>query len=357
MANDQEAALAQPFHPPADLRWLALWREPVLEPELPIIDAHHHLFARPEWRYLFDELRTDLEVGHKVVATVYLQCREHYRNDGPDHLRPVGETEFVDRVAQLSTDGQHGPARACAAIVAFADLTLGAAVDEVLQAHLAASPTRMRGIRHGGAGDSDPAFARQGARPPDGLFRQSDFRAGFARLAPLGLSFDAWVYHPQLPDVIDLAQSFPGTSIVLNHVGGPLGIGGYATRREAEFERWRKAIRQLSACPNVVVKLGGLGMRHCGFGFRDAGRAPDSTQLANAWRPYIETCIEAFGSERCLFESNFPVDQYSCSYEVLWNAFKRLAAGASAGQKHDLFSGTAARVYRITDLGGGAATK
>ena len=170
------------------------------------------------------------------------------------------------------------------------------AVDEVLQAHLAASPSRMRGIRHGGAGDSDPAFARQGARPPDGLFRQSDFRAGFARLAPLGLSFDAWVYHPQLPDVIDLAQSFPGTSIVLNHVGGPLGIGGYATRREAEFERWRNSVRQLSACPNVVVKLGGLGMRHCGFGFRDAGRAPDSTQLANAWRPYIETCIEAFGS-------------------------------------------------------------
>ena len=337
----------RPFHRPGDAVWLKRWSEPVLEPGLAIVDAHHHLFDRPGWRYLFDDLLEDLGSGHKVVATVYLQCGQHYRSAGPEHMRPVGETEFVESVAALSATGEYGPARACAAIVGYADLTLGALVDEVLEAHLAVAPARFRGIRHGAATDADPAFARPGPRPPPGLLRDAAFREGFARLANYGLSFDAWLYHPQLPDLIDLARAYPSTPIVLNHVGGLLGIGGYQGRRDEILGQWRASIRQLAACPNVVVKLGGLGMRQCGFGFHEAPEPPTSLQLAAAWRPYVETCIEAFGAGRCMFESNFPVDQLSCSYPVLWNAFKRIAAGCGAQEKADLFSGTAARVYRL----------
>ena len=347
MRTDASPSEPQPFHPPADRQWLRQWREPVLEPDLPIVDAHHHLFDRPGWRYLFDDLLEDLSCGHRVFATVYLQCGEHYRTEGPQPLRPVGETEFVERAAAASATGRLGPARACAAIVGYADLTLGAGVDEVLEAHLAASPTRFRGIRHGTSADPDPAFARQGPRPPPGLMGQADFRAGFARLAPRGLSFDAWLYHPQLPELIDLARAFPDSTIVLDHVGAPLGIGGYAGRRDEVYARWRASIRQLAGCGNVVVKLGGLGMRLFGFGFHEGAMPPDSGQLAAAWRPYVETCIEAFGPDRCMFESNFPVDQLSCSYGVLWNAFKRIASGFTAAEKASLFSGTATRVYRL----------
>jgi len=340
----------RPFHRPADPAWLKQWSEPVLAPGLAIVDAHHHLFDRPGWRYRFEDLLEDLGCGHDVVATVYLQCGEHYRTDGPEHLRAVGENEFVERIAQLSATGSHGPARVCAAIVGHADLTRGGAVDEVLEAHLAAAPARFRGIRHGAATDPDPAFARRGARPPLGLLLDAAFREGFARLRAYGLSFDAWLYHPQLPDLVELARAFPATPIVLNHVGGLLGIGGYQGRRDEIFGHWRASIRQLAACPNVVAKLGGLGMRQCGFGFHEAAQPPTSMQLAAAWRPYIETCIEAFGTERCMFESNFPVDQLSCSYLVLWNAFKRIAAGCGEHEKANLFSRTASRVYRLAGV-------
>jgi L-fuconolactonase len=337
-----------PFHPPPDLNWLAQRQEPILEPDLPIVDAHHHFFDLPPWqRYSYDDLLQDLSSGHKVLATVYLQCRERYRIDGPIALRPVGETEFVEQVAKASASGRPDATKVCAAIIGHADLQLGAAVREVLQAHLAAAPARFRGIRHSAAADHDPAFVRQSVRPRLDLLRQADFRAGFACLAEYGLSFDSWQYHPQLPDLLDLARAFPATTIVLNHVGGPAGIGGYAGRRDEIFAQWSASIRALAGCPNVVVKLGGLGMRFCGFGFEDAARPPTSEQLASAWRPYIETCIQAFGPQRCLFESNFPVDKVSCSYPVLWNAFKRLVAGYNAEEKASLFAGTANRVYRL----------
>jgi L-fuconolactonase len=337
-----------PFHPPPNLQWLEQWQEPILEPDLPMVDAHHHFFELPPWqRYNPDDLLQDLSSGHRVLATVYLQCRERYRPDGPVALRPVGETEFVEQVARKSAADPNSTTKVCAAIVAHADLTLGSAVREVLQAHREVSPTRFRGIRHSASADHDPAFVRQSVRPPLDLLRQADFRAGFACLAEYGLSFDSWQYHPQLPDLIDLARAFPATPIVLNHVGGPAGIGGYAGRRDEIFVQWSASIRQLAACPNVVAKLGGLGMRFCGFGFEDAARPPTSEQLASAWRPYIDTCVQAFGPQRCLFESNFPVDKVSCSYPVLWNAFKRLAAGYSAADKASLFAGTANRVYRL----------
>ncbi len=342
------------FHPPANLPWLAQYQEPTIEPELPIIDAHHHLFSRAEWPYGVDEFSRDLSAGHKVVATVYLQCGERYRVDGLEALRPVGETEFVETVAQASAVGEPTLPRLCAAIVGHANLMLGAAVSQVLTAHLEASPTRFRGIRHSASADADPAFVRVGTRPSLGVLRDPQFRLGFAELANLDLSFDSWQYHPQLPDLIDLAQTFPDTIIVMNHTGGPAGIGGYAGRRDEIFREWAALIRRLAQCPNVVAKLGGLGMRFCGFGFHEAAAPPTSDQLALAWRPYIETCIQTFGPQRCMFESNFPVDQLSCSYGVLWNAFKRSAVGYNLAEKANLFYGTAARTYRIPEVGAAA---
>ena len=346
MSTQAGTPAADRFHPPPDPSWLALRTEQALEPGLPIVDAHHHLFDRTGRRYAAEDLLADLARGHRVRATVYLQCGEGYRTEGPEHLRPVGETEAMEALAARSAAVPGGP-RLCAAIVGHADLMRGAAAQEVLEAHLAASPQRFRGIRQTSAWEADPAFARVGPRPGPGLLLEPRFREGFAALAPLGLSFDAWLYHPQLDDLVDLARAFPETAIVLDHVGGPLGLGGYAGRREEVFARWQAGIRRLAACPNVSIKLGGMGMRLFGFGFHEAPEPPSSATLAEAWRPYVHECIEAFGAQRCMFESNFPVDQLSCDYAVLWNAFKRLASGCSPAEKAALFAGTAARFYRI----------
>lgn len=332
--------------------WLALQpQEEILEPELPIVDPHHHLWDRRGHRYLLHELLADTASGHRIEATVFIDCMAFYRSGVDPAYRQVGETEFANGVAAMSASGLYderfGATRACAGIVSWADLTLGEAVRPVLQAHLAAGNGRFRGIRHAGAWDASPEVHNSHTNPPPGLYAQADFRAGFAQLAPLGLSFEAWQFHPQMADVADLARAFPETTIVLNHVGGPLGIGPYAGRADAVHADWLKALRPLADCPNVVVKLGGLGMRIAPFDFHQRERPPTSTELAEAWRPWIEPCIEAFGTPRCMFESNFPVDKVTTGYAVLWNAFKRLAAGASADEKSQLFSGTARRVYRL----------
>jgi len=325
--------------------WLDRWQEEIIEPALPIVDPHHHLWDRPGWRYLLDELLADLNSGHTIVATVFLQCRAMHRADGPEPLRPVGETEFVNGVAAMSASGGYGPARVCAGIVGHADLTLGTPVRDVLEAHLRAGGGRFRGIRHTNAWDV--SVPRPTNAPQPALLADDRFRAGFAQLAPLTLSFNAWMYHPQIPELTTLAQAFPETAIVLNHVGGPLGIGAYTGRRDDMLAAWSASIRDLAACPNVYVKLGGLGMPLTGLGFHERSEPPSSEQLADASRPYFETCIEAFGADRCMFESNFPVDKESFSYAVYWNACKRLTHGASATEKAALFSGSAARFYRI----------
>jgi L-fuconolactonase len=247
----------------------------------------------------------------------------------------------------MSASGIYGPARLCAGIVSYADLRLGARVQPVLEAHIAAGNGRFRGIRHIAAWDADPTVLNPGNPAPRGLLADPSFREGFARLAPLGLSFDAWLYHPQLDGLTALARAFPETTIVLNHVGGPLAIGAYEGRRGEVFAAWSASIRRLAECPNVFVKLGGMGMRINGFGFEAQPAPPSSEALADAWRPYVETCLEAFGAARGMFESNFPVDKGSYSYAAYWNACKRLSRGASAAEKVDLFSGTAARAYRI----------
>ena len=340
-------ATALPVRP----EWLAQRQEPILEPGLPIVDPHHHLWDRAENRYLFPDLLADANAGHNVRATVFVDCRSMYRADGPAELRPLGETEFVNGVAAMSASGLYGSARLCAGIVGFADLTLGARAQTVLQAQVAAGGGRFKGVRYISAWDPDETIRSSSIRPPQGLLADKTFRDGFACLGPLGLSFDAWLFHPQLDELTGLARAFPGTAIVMDHVGGAAHVGPYAGRRDAVFADWKAAMARLASCPNVFVKLGGLGMKLSGFDFHERPLPPSSEELAVAWRPYIETCIELFGTRRCMFESNFPVDKGTCSYPVLWNALKRISAGASAAERADLFAGTAARFYRLGEIG------
>jgi L-fuconolactonase len=335
-------------HLPVRQGWLDQRREEIIEPDLPIVDPHHHLIDRPETgRYLLPELLADLSTGHNVTATVYLEWLSMYRADGPVELRPVGEIQFANGVAAMGASGSYGKPRVCAGIVGYADLALGAPVEKVLEAMIAAGGGRFRGIRFITATNPDQAAWGSLVSRPAGLLMDRRVREGFARLAPLGLSFDAWLYHTQLGELVDLARAFPDTPIVLDHVGGAIGLGRYAGKRDEVFAEWSGRIRELAACPNVHIKLGGLGMRMFGFTLHTQDLPPSSEELAAAWRPYIETCIAAFGPERAMFESNFPVDKGSCGYVALWNAFKRIAAGCSAAEKAALFAGTAAKFYRL----------
>jgi len=338
-----------PFHHPrVRPEWLARLREDVLEPDLPIIDPHHHLWhARPD-RYLLEDLAADVSSGHNVVATVFIQCGAFYRQDGPAEMRPVGETEFVAAVAAECERGAHGGLRACAGIIGHADCLLAERIDPVLEAHIQAGGGRFKGIRHSGTYDSGIApTAPPGA--PEGLYRETAFQRGVARLGRLGLTFEAWLYHPQLGDLIALLKACPDQKMVLNHLGGPLGVGPYRGRRDAVFADWSARIRALSAFPNLHMKLGGLAMNVNGFGYHEQVLPPGSGEMAAAWRPYMETAIEAFGVGRCMFESNFPVDKGMCGYVSLWNAFKRIAAGCSGEEKAALFAGTAGGFYALDE--------
>jgi predicted TIM-barrel fold metal-dependent hydrolase len=332
-----------------DEQWLALLREDILEPDLEIVDPHHHLWDFARHRYLLPELLADTGSGHAIAQTVFIECTACYRADGPAALKPVGETEFVNGIAAMAASGAYGKTRVAAGIVGMADLTLGARVEEVLAAHVAAGGGRFRGIRHAaGWQDQTPEVHNSHTDPPPHLYRDhATFREGFAVLGRMGLAFDAWLYHPQIDDLIDLARAFPDQRIVLDHVGGPLGLGWYADKRAEIFADWRRRMAELAQAPNVYVKLGGLGMRINGFAFHKRPRPPTSQELADAWRPYVETCIAAFGPARCMFESNFPVDKISGAYATYWNAFKRLAAGASADEKALLFRDTARRFYKL----------
>lgn len=340
--------------------------EDIIEPELPIVDPHHHLWdlrplmgAMPQplhpfvdtisrsAYYNFDGLLADLNTGHRVVATVYMECGAFYRAGADDAYKPVGEVEFVNGVAAQSASGLYGELRACAGIVGHANLTLGDRARDVLETLQAAAPSRFRGIRHQAAWDADPDVLGPPFHAGEGLYRTEAFRTGFSHLAQLGMTFDAWLLEPQLGDVLELARSFPETTIILDHCGTPLGTASYSGKLHERFDAWRSSIRDLAGCPNVHVKLGGLAMSFCGMPEKGPEAGLSSETLAAMWRPYIETCIEAFGANRAMFESNFPVDRWGASYPVLWNAFKRLAHGASADEKRALFAGTAARVYGI----------
>jgi len=327
--------------------WLALHKEDVIDPARPIVDPHHHLWDRGGQRYMIEELSADIASGHNIVATVYVEARSMYRATGPEALRPVGEVEFANGAAAMSASGGYGPAAICAGIVGHANLSLGEAAPAVLEAEIAAGQGRFRGIRHSSAFDADPDVGHMYTTRPKGLLLDPTFRKGFACLAPLGLSFDAWMFHPQIGELTDLARAFPETKIVLDHCGGPVGLGRFANRREETFAVWKASIEEIAKCPNVVVKLGGLAMRLLGYDFHQRPRPPSSEEAAAAWHPYIESCIEAFGPGRCMFESNFPPDKGQCSYQVIFNAFKRIAAPYSEAEKTALFSKTATEVYRL----------
>ena len=332
---------------PVRVDWLARHTEEILEPDLPIVDPHHHLWERPGYRYLFPELLADIGSGHKIEATLFEQANSMYRASGPEELKSLGETEFVSGVAAMSDSGRYGPTRCVAGIVGYVDLRLGSRAKGLLEKHMAVSDGRLRGVRNGSTWSDDPVLKTFGNAAGPGLYLDKNFREGFAALAALDLAFDAWLFQTQLGDVIDLAAAFPQARIVLNHVGGPVAIGPYAGKREEAFGAWRAQIEKFASYPNTSVKLGGLGMKMIGYTFFDNDVPPSSQDLEKAWRPYIETCITTFGPQRAMFESNFPVDKGTCSYQVLWNAFKRLAAGYSADEKAALFSGAAAKAYRL----------
>jgi L-fuconolactonase len=330
--------------------WLKLTEEPILEPELPIIDPHHHLWQRKGADYLLPELLADTGSGHNIRGTIFVQCGEMYRASGPDEEKSLGETEFVTGVAAVSASGRYGPTRACAGIIGMVDLTLGAKVDALLEAHRVAAGGRFCGIRNRTAWHPSPEVTSNLVSPPPGPLENPAFHVGARHLAQRGMPLDVWGYHTQLPHVVALARAVPELTVVVDHVGGPLGIGPFTGRQDEVFPEWKQRMLELAALPNVVVKLGGLTMYVSGFDFHRRPKPPGSEELAKTWRRYIETCIEAFGVDRCMFESNFPVDKGMCSYAVLWNGLKRLASGASAHEKKALFSGTAMRVYHLDRL-------
>jgi predicted TIM-barrel fold metal-dependent hydrolase len=323
--------------------WLSRTIEEAIEPDLLICDPHHHLWDYPDSRYLLDEFLMDIDAGHRVTKTVFVECLQMYRSDGPKELAPVGETEFVEQISAAEET------RVAAGIVGFADLTLGSAVQPVLEAHKQASK-RFRGIRFASAWDQSGQIRDAHTKPSKDLLQSRTFREGLACLSEFGLSFDAWLYHPQISELAELARAFPDLTIVLNHVGGPLGIGPYAGKRDEVFALWSNNIAKLAKCANVFVKLGGLTMTMSGFGWHKRDVPPGSIELSEAMAPYYQSCIDSFGVERCMFESNFPVDRASCSYTVLWNAFKRLTQGYSSAERTALFYDTAARVYKLDSV-------
>ena len=325
--------------------WLDQHREPILDPSLPIIDPHHHIWEHADQRYLLDDLLRDTATGHDIRATVFVQCASKYDMDEEPARRPLGETRFMTRLAEDSAADTSNATLACAGIIGMVDLTLGDRVVPLLEEHVALSGGRFCGVRNRTAWDPSPEVRSNLESPAPGPLARPEFQEGARRLASLGLTLDVWAYHPQLPQVLEVARAAPGLTLVVNHCGGPLGVGPY--RRAEVFPVWRESVAALAACPNVMMKLGGLVMEVGGLDFHHRALPPDSATLAETWKPYIETCIELFGAERCMFESNFPVDKGMCSYPVLWNAFKRLASGAGAAERTALFSGTAARVYRL----------
>jgi predicted TIM-barrel fold metal-dependent hydrolase len=319
--------------------------EPILDPDIEILDAHHHLFDRPHLRYMLDDYLGDVNAGHKIIGTVYIETQAFARPDGPEALRPVGEVEFANGVGAIMRSGVYGPCKVAAAMVGFADMTLGDRVAATLDAGLAAAPDRFRGVRQIALAHPNPETLRfLTHKPPPDLLKSAEFRAAYRHLGPRGLSFDATVLDVQIPALAQLAKDFPNTTIVVDHLGLALAADG---GRDAAFTRWRTNMRDLARNPNVFCKVGGLGTSYWGFGFNEGYDVIGYREAAEAWKPYVETAIEAFGADRCMMESNYPNDGRSCGFVPLWNAMKFIVKDYSSSEKAALFSGTAKKVYRI----------
>jgi predicted TIM-barrel fold metal-dependent hydrolase len=325
--------------------WLSLTKEEVIDPDIPICDPHHHLWYDELIKYSIEDFLQDVGDGHHVTKTVFVESRMMPKEDAVLEMQPVGETEFVQNVVTELKE-KNEEIDVATGIVGFADLTLGRAVENVLKAHISAGMGRFRGIRHTCAWDQAPEFKSRWDIPR-GLLTDEKFREGFECLQKYHLSFDAWLFHPQLLELADLVKEFPETTIIINHIGGPLGIGPYADKRHDVLTDWKQGLAQLSKHPNVYVKLGGLGMEIFGHGWHKRSVPPNSSDLAETMAPYYLWCIDQFGIDRCMFESNFPVDKQSYSYSVMWNAFKRITKNFSMTEKRSLFYDTASNVYNI----------
>lgn len=332
---------------PGSSEWHSQVVEEIIDPDRVIVDPHHHLWHRPGFNtYLLNDLWADTDSGHRIEKTVFVECHSEYRTEGPEHLKPLGETEFVVKIAGQSARGTDNQAR-ISGIVAHADLTRGDEVEAVLDAHEAAGNGLFRGIRHAGARAEDPSAMMIAGGAPRDLYADADFRRGVSVLGRKGLTYDTWHYHYQNPSFAQLARAVPDATMILDHFGTPLGVGQYADRREEIFEQWKKDIAEIAQCENVVAKIGGMAMPDNGFGWHQQETPPTSDEFVAAQKRYYLHTIECFGPDRCMFESNFPVDRLSISYQVLWNGLKKIVQDFSEDEKDAMFSGTASRVYRL----------
>ena len=329
--------------------WLELTQEDVLDPDLPICDPHHHLWDKPGDRYMIDEISRDVGSGHNIVQTVFVEVDAMYRSSGPEEMRPIGESEWVRGIGAQSDSGLYGRTKVATGIVGYANLNLGSSVEPVLEAMESVSSGRFRSVRHTCSWDEyEPLRSHRSGWP--GMMAETKFREGLSKLIDRGHSFDALVYHPQLSELTELVDAFPNGVFVLNHIGRPLGVGPYQGHRDEVYETWKKDMAKLAERSNVLVKVGGLGNRVSGFGWDTQPEPPNSQELVEKTSPYYLYTIEVFGPERCMFESNFPVDKNSYSYKTIWNSFKRMTQGFSSTEKTWLFHDTAAKAYRLPAL-------
>ena len=332
--------------------WLSLTQEPTLEPNLPICDPHHHFWdlrpARiPYQRYLLDELLADTGSGHNIKSTVFIETRAMYRSTGPEEMKPVGEVEFAQGLASASASGLYGSTRVASAIVGHANLLLGTEVEAVLYQLKNASPNRFRGIRHTITWDPHPEIPNTAEHKVEGQLSHPKFIDGARVLAQMDLSFDAWLYFPQLVELAQFAKKIPNLKIVLNHIGGLLRTGPYANNDSEVLNLWRTGIDAVSECPNIVVKLGGITQPRTGYDWHARPIPIGSNELSEVMAPLMNYCINKFGPDRCMFESNFPPDKVGCSYNVLFNAFKLLSKNYSETERQDMFYNTAVKTYKI----------
>jgi L-fuconolactonase len=331
--------------------WLAKVKEPAIEPALPIVDCHHHLWGYRDHpaatRYLLEDFLADTDCGHNIVATVFVDSNAMYRSEGERAMAPLGEVEFVNGVAAMSASGLYGKTQVARGIISHVDMTLGAAAGPVLDAMAARAPARFRGIRHSAAWDADERLPKHRHVKGPHLLLDPTFRAGIAEVARRGLVYECYLWHPQLPELADLARAFPDLTIICNHCGGPLGAESYQGRQKEVMAEWKKSMAELARCENVVVKLGGVNMVVNGHGWETRDRPPTSDEMVAAAGPYIEQSIELFGTGRGMLESNYPAERTTAGYGEVWNFFKKLTKGFSAEEKAALYHDNAVRVYRL----------
>lgn len=336
---------------PPDPDWLARAEpEEPIRPDVPIIDVHMHLWHHASgYRYFVEEHAADIAASQRrVEATVYVECGQYYRADGPADMRSVGETQYAAGMAAMAESGKYGPARIAAGIVANIDLAADPArLEDLLDAHAAAANGRLRGVRRSAKWDADPVVSSGKVADRAGILTEPQFQAGVRQLAGRGLVYEATIFHPQIGDVAELARAAPDTTIVLNHCGSPLGYGGYRGYEAEVHADWLAAMRALATCPNVTVKLGGMLMSLGNFDFQAAERPPTCAELAELWRPYLAPCVDLFGTDRCMLASNFPVEKAGVGYSAIWNMFMRVFAGYADADLLKLCSGTASHVYHL----------